>query len=387
MKTELNSVDVRFIARELDFLLKSARVDKIYQTGGRELKVRFKTRDGMRELIAAPSFLCLTNYVRESPESPSSFAMQLRKHLGGSFVKEVRQQGFDRIIEFKLSRGEAEYTFIAELFSKGNFFLCDSSLKILGLLEWQKWRDRVLGVNQIYSPPPKTPNPFEIDPQKFRLVLSQSDKNIVRTMASNIGLSGFYAEEACLESGLNKAVDAKSLAESDVDSLYKTIENFRRKVDSETAEYTSHIVLNEQNEPIDVLPFESLAYKNNSKRFYSSFNEAVDEYFSKIEKNTDDGKAEEAFKKELEKLEQVKKQQEETIKRLEIETQEYKRIGDLIYQNYALIENISKDVRDARKKGLTDEEITDRIKTGKEKGVKEANHIKKIKGSELTLDI
>ena len=63
-----------------------------------------------------------------NPEAPSAFTMFLRKHLKGGHVERVSQQGWDRVIEFKILRREGSrifsYQLIAELVGmRGNLHL------------------------------------------------------------------------------------------------------------------------------------------------------------------------------------------------------------------------------------------------------------------------
>ena len=75
-------------------------------------------------------------------------------------------------------------------------------MRILGLLEWQKWRHRVLGVGKVYEYPPAGVNVFEIDESGFRSLFSGCESSVVSVLASVLGLGGFIAEEICLMAGV-----------------------------------------------------------------------------------------------------------------------------------------------------------------------------------------
>ena len=206
MKTQLTSVDIHILARELNNTLNSSRIDKAYQLGKKELKLKVHVSGlGSLELIIAPGYVCTTQFPREVPRDPSSFAMQLRKNLKGAFIREVRQHNFDRIVEFLIEKRDEKFTLICEFFSRGNVILCDGCGKIIGLIEWQRWKDRKLGVGQVYDYPPGTKNPLEIDSSLFREILCSSKKKLVVMLATGLGLPGIYAEEVCLISGIDNA--------------------------------------------------------------------------------------------------------------------------------------------------------------------------------------
>ncbi|HEX55027.1 MAG TPA: fibronectin-binding domain-containing protein, partial [Candidatus Altiarchaeales archaeon] len=202
MKEGLSSIDIGILAREFDQELKSGRIERIYQISERELKIRVYVRNkGSLDLIITPRYVCITKYERKAPRVASSFAMQLRKYLNGAFIKSVSQHKFDRIIEFELEKKDTRFFLVAELFSRGNVILCDSNRRIIGLLEWQKWSDRKLGVSNEYKYPPEVLNPLEIEFDKFKRILKNSERSIVATLARDLGLGGIFAEEICINSG------------------------------------------------------------------------------------------------------------------------------------------------------------------------------------------
>jgi len=141
MKKQLTSFDLYVLAGELNDMLENARVNKTYQIAERGLKIKLHTSGGSRDLIITPDYVCVSKYSRSVPMQPTSFAMQLRKHLEGGFIRKISMHEFDRIIEFEIEKA-SRWTLISELFGKGNVILCDSQRRIAGLLESRKWKDR-----------------------------------------------------------------------------------------------------------------------------------------------------------------------------------------------------------------------------------------------------
>lgn len=379
MKSDLSSVDVRVLSRELDSLLKSARIDKIYQTGPRELKIGVHTKDsGSKDLVVAPNFLCLSSYKRPSPEKPSSFAMKLRKHLKGGFIREVRQHEFDRIVEVKIEHSNETYTLVIELFSKGNVILCSTDKTILDLMEWQKWRDRLLGVRQKYEYPPNKGNPLKLSHEAFdTLVSDASQREVVKVLASDLGLGGFYAEELCLKTGLDKNTPCSELGEIDRGNVYESVTGLLNRINS--GELNPRVVYGKEGEPVDVIPLDSLQYRDYGTKEFSSFNDAVDEYFSRLESESIADDAGDRIKKKLEKLEHMREKQSEALEKLEKRSVEYKRVGDFLYQNMQSMEELTNFIKSARAKGLSDDQILNEIKSD--------TRVKKIEGYKLVLDI
>jgi predicted ribosome quality control (RQC) complex YloA/Tae2 family protein len=166
VKSELSSVDLRVLVKELRPRLIGMRLDKAYQVGRKELVLKLFGR-GSADFVVAPNFMCVSSYKRPAPKTPSSFSMQLRKHLSAAFIRDVVQHGFDRIVEVHFDG----HILVLELFSRGNVIFCDKQMKILGLLEWQRWKDRMLGVGKTYEYPPSVVDPFVVDEEGFRQMM------------------------------------------------------------------------------------------------------------------------------------------------------------------------------------------------------------------------
>jgi len=359
MKKQLNSADIFFLASELNAMLSSSRIDKAYQLGEKELKLKIYAQGaGSLDLILAPDYICVSRFPRKAPETPSSFAMQLRKHLGGAYIQEIRQHGFDRIIEILLEKEGKKYTLLSELFSRGNIMLCNEEGKILGLMEWQKWKDRKLGVGQKYEYPPTAKNPFTLDFPGLRSIVSSSEKKLVSVLATEAGLGGTYAEEVCRLSGIDKDRPAKDLSNSEMDALFDSFSAVRQRIrDGPTQPSIVYL----DGKHLDVAPLDLTVYGEYEKKVFPTFNEAVDEYFSKEEFSSEQNDKEKKYLKELAKLEDIESKQRGLIERFEKEGVDFQVDGDLIYQKYTTIEQIINIVKDARSKGFSWEDISGKL--------------------------
>ncbi len=368
MKSELSSLDVSVLVDELNDLLRGSRVRNVYQTGDKELKIKFFiSGKGNMDLIIAPNYLCVSSYSRLPPQEPTSFAMQLRKYLKGSFLEEVRQHGFDRIMEFLFRGKEGCFLLIVELFSSGNVILSSMDGKIVGVLEWQRWRHRRLGVGREYRYPPGGVNPLEIDRESLGDMLAGSNKNIVSALASELNLGGLVAEEICLRSSVNKDVEASSLSVDEINRLHNSISEVRQEMSMDDVKPV--LVLDPEGNPINALPFPFRKYDDSRVKLMDSFNQAVDELFSQREIEKLRSRMDKRFQEKKEKLERIRASQEETIEGMERESVEMKRIGDLIYQNMPGIEQLIKAVNDARDRGYSWDEINKKLSGRKINGL------------------
>jgi predicted ribosome quality control (RQC) complex YloA/Tae2 family protein len=369
MKTALTSVDVYFLARDLYEELDSSRIEKVYQISERELKIRiYSHKGGSNELIIAPNYVCITGYGRDVPEQPSSFAMQLRKHLKGSFIRSVKQHGFDRILEFEVEKKDAKYILIAELFSKGNVILCDSERRIRGLLEWQKWRDRKLGVGQIYEYPPASRNPLELNFQNFQDILGGSGKSLVATLATDLSWGGTYAEEICLNSKIDKNRAANDLDDDEIRILFTALGRLTGIIKRGVTEPS--IILDEHGRYLDIIPFQLDIYEKFKGKKFGTLNEAIDNYFIESEFREGKKECEERIQEKLDRIRKIALEQEKTVAELEKKSDEYKKIGDLIYQNFQALDQISKGIGEERIMGADWSEIGKKFIDEKSKGLK-----------------
>jgi predicted ribosome quality control (RQC) complex YloA/Tae2 family protein len=258
------------------------------------------------------------------------------------------------------------------MFSKGNIILCDKERKIVGLLEWQKWRDRKLGVGLVYEYPPRTVNPITLTGEDISRMLDESQRDLVRTLAS-CGLPGLYAEEVCARAGADKNASAAGLGALKarvVDSFISLVEEVRGGKSS------SKIILGDGN-PVDVVPLDLRAHADSHSKPYSSFNEAVDEYFSSAEFDARKKASESEHAREKGKLEKRLSEQEKALERARGEVYEYRRIGDLLFSRKHEIEALVSEIKLQRKKGASDNEILAQLtKTGL---------VKDLNKTELTL--
>jgi len=334
-KTQLSSLDLGFLVRELAEGLKGARIDKVYQIGERDLRINLRG-DEKKELVVTPSYICLTRFEHEAPEKPSNLAMILRKHLDGSVITSFEQHGFDRIVEMTV---EGRGKLIIELFSRGNVIFVDENGIIETIMEGQTWKDRTLRVGEQYVYPPETPNVRDMSVNEFAVKLADN-KEIVKTLASNLGLGATYANEVLARAG----VDPNSRAERGVvDKVYAALkEMLESKIDAQ-------IVFD--GTEIDVVPFDMVIYKDQEKVRKASFNEAADEYFTQMRTEGEKGEATKDYSEEISRIERVIEKQKATVEEMRKGVGEFKEIGDRVYASFQEIESILSGIRAAKKEG------------------------------------
>ncbi len=332
MKVSMSSADIKACVTELQELVDS-RVEKVYHHIPDE--IRFKLRGAGRKdlVVEAGRRIHLTKFPREAPRLPSSFAMLLRKHLEGFRLESVEQHDFDRVVilTFKGWKGgeEKRYRVVAELFSKGNVILCRDDFEIVMPLKHGIFKSG----DKYEFPEPKL-TPFDLSTEKLReLFESERKRDVVRVLAMN-GLGGLYAEEVCLRARIEKNKKASELSDEEVERIVRAIEEVFDSIVK--GDFKPHVVLKD-GKYVDVLPVELQYYAEYEKKYFNTFNEALDEYYTElVVKECESGEKEEkvnALSKRLEK-------QLEKLREFESEFERLRKTGDYIYENWSRVEAI-----------------------------------------------
>lgn len=359
MKQEMSSVDVAALVTELRPRLIDAKIMKIYQHSPDELRIGLHIfKEGRTNLvIEAGRRLHLTSYPEEAQKIPQSFPMLLRKHLTGGRITRMSQYDFDRIIELNFQRGEDTTILLIELFSRGNIILLNAERKIILPLKSISFRDRKVVRGEVYELPQAQLSPVTATPGELTEIFTHSDADVVRTIATRMNMGGQYAEEVCARAGIDKNAPAKL---ADVPLLHKAMQEVFKPLGGELK---PHIVLKD-GKPVDVLPFELSSYETNEKKYFSTFNDALDDYFSaSIEKKEKDVKdAKEIKSKKTGLYEYRLQKQMQALDKFREDEGKLVRRGELIYSHYQTVDGILNAIKTALEKGYTWDDIKNILK-------------------------
>jgi len=328
MKESITSLDLLFLTRELKEKLVGGKIQGIKQMDRTFVFEIYKQERFFLKLIL-PKMIYITKTSQQSSLQPLSFCMQLRKHLMGKTISDVNQYEFDRIVEVETDG----YRIIFELFSTGNLILTDSSGLIIGILEQQEWKDRILKVKSIYKHPPSNINPFKHDFFEFQKILQKIDKETVKTLAVDFGLGGTYAEEFCKKIEIDKNKKINQLTQQETDKLFRMFEQMKSL-------NAKPFVAIQEKQAVDVAPFEMLTYINYEKVEFNSFLEAVEAYFEGLEKVLKERKETQSTAKEEKRVENIQEKQMIRLKALQEEEQKSRKAGQLLYDHYQIFEEI-----------------------------------------------
>ena len=362
---EFSNFDVFTIAKELDSVLISGTIQNIYEIE-KLLLIKIKTNLGKKNLIIKnDSRINLTDYDYPIPKYPSQYISSLRKLLKNRRILKISQHQFDRIIIIELSDKEDEsWRFVIELFNKGNFLLLDEKNNIKIAKKYKKFKERdILAQKEYKFPKTLGKNFLTLNKEDFKDLFKNSEVEIVRDLSRNIHISGLYSEEICYRGKIDKNLFGKNLSDEEYQNLYDSFKNLRNQL--LFGKINAHIVFDQKGNQISVLPFELEILRDYDKKYFASFNEAVDEFFSKIDSETLKVPKDQKIDEQIKSQEKILKNQKDYLEELKKKKKKYYKIGDLIYANLNSLEKLYSVILKAKEKGFHWEEIDKKLQTAK----------------------
>lgn len=337
MKWSLSGLDFIAVTRELQVLVGS-RIDKIYQPERNEIVISTSSKESgkMRLHVGLSGWIWISTTQADMPPTPSSFAMQLRKHLSNAVINGVSQHGLDRIIEISMKKQE-ELRLILEIFGDGNVVLV-SEEKIVTALRARKWKHREIKPNVQYSHPPTVFDPRSVSEDRLIDLIRTSKADIVRTLATRLNLGGGYAEEVCLRASIDKGMSAKDIGDADLDRLKAEIHGLIN--DFETG--GSFHISCENGKPVDISPIGLKLDENRETKSYDTFSEAIADFYAGMPK-MEPGEAK--LNDEKERLERTLSGQQEAIRTFQEEIDRAQKLAEHIFANFGLVSAVLDKVR------------------------------------------
>lgn len=167
---------IRRLVRELNTFLIGGKINRISQVNKDELTFIIYTGKTTVKLIisanASNARVCLSTTEKEPAPVAPNFCMLLRKHLQGAEILEVRQYGFERIVEIDLhcvtDFSDSVRTLRCELMGKYSNVILTENGVILGALkttalENEAHRVLLTGAKYLYPAPQEKLSPFDKD--------------------------------------------------------------------------------------------------------------------------------------------------------------------------------------------------------------------------------
>ena len=336
-----DGVVTKAVTEELRNLLTNGRIIKIYQPTSTEILITFRNKRKNIVLIISihPTYarLHITEQEFKNPKEPPMFCMVLRKHLTGSILEKIEQNGLERMITFKLKVrdeiGDLSYKYlVVELMGKhSNVILLDEhKKKVLDSLKhvpsFQN-RYRTILPGSEYKLPPKQfkQNPLCIDGNDFIKVLDFNSGKIDHQIVNAFfGISPLLSKEIVHRAFLGSEDDYKQA--------------FLEMQNTIIEKKYSPTIYFEKKEMFHVIPITFIKAKK-KQTFYTT-NEMLDHYYSgkaerdRVKQQTKD--LQRFLKNELKKNERKQLIHERTIKKSN-KASTYQKFGELITAHMHLI--------------------------------------------------
>jgi len=371
---EFTSFDVAAVVRELKETILDFHVSNVYQLDSKTLLLKLHKPDkpAFGLVLESSRRLHLTSYIVEKPTVPPAFCMALRKYLRNAILANVEQYEFERVVVFFFKTKIGEFKLILELFGEGNIILVDEKGKIVQALTYKRMRDRNILRSETFAfAPSGGKNPLKISKEDLLKELkSFGDVEVVRALTRLLSIGGIHSEEVLLRAGIDKTKSCSTLNEAAINSIYANLQILLSKVLTDKLEPC--IVQDESGKFVDVVPFRLKCYEGFSCKFFSSFNEALDEFYIQIafiEKASVNLEVDK-LKREAERFKRMLESQERALAEAKAEALKNKQIGDIIYAHIGELQVLLDKLWNAKKSGKDWNTIVSEILAEKRSGIK-----------------
>lgn len=233
MRSAMSGFDLRRICMELQSFV-GAYCKKIYQPHHEQLVLRLNPKELLQQdlVIVRGKRVYLSSRDRPMPMSPPPFAMLLRKHLRNARLVEVVQHGFDRILRLSFDTKLGPRHLVVECFRDGNAILCDENYIIIQPLTHAKYSGRILKRGEEYRFPPEAIDPHNLGAAELLQIFSNSDADIVRTLASKANLGGPLATAVVAQTKIGPQTIANTLGEDNIQIISDSLADLLHKLAS-----------------------------------------------------------------------------------------------------------------------------------------------------------
>ncbi|ETV91316.1 hypothetical protein H310_14136 [Aphanomyces invadans] len=429
MKTRMAIDDISAMVGSIQKNVVNMRVTNIYDAEVNKTYILKLASPGLPKvflLLQSGIRFHTTAYARETASAlPLQFTMKLRKHLRGKRLASVVQCASDRVIDFCFGDGDQRHHLILELYAAGNIILTDHAYTILSLLRTHAYDDQVkVAVKQQYP----IDNAMVVGNvaggenlfsnggdlilfiQQYMQDLASKEKSkkqyslkqILMSKESGYGNFGPTIVEHCMvEAGIAPSLKIKTvtshvhvpLTEADAQGLVDSLKSAPSLLEelstnqviihgdqSDDTDTSRHgfIVLNENGHFDEFTPYLYAQHRGKPVQEFHTFDQAVDEYFSKIEAQAAEAEKKQAAQVAETKLDKLKKHQQEQMEAFRKTQEVAVAQAMLVEQNQQDIENVLLVIRSALASGMDWSDLEDLIKQEQHNGNPVATLIHKL---------
>ncbi len=383
-KKVMSSFDISAIVTELRGLIVGKFVDNIYQLD--EQTFLFKFRPGNQSLIIeVGKRLHLTNYSLSIPESPTQFCMALRKHLRDGRTIDITQYGFERIVVIQIESSGSKFQLVVEIFSRGNLILVGEDQKIVLALRFARMRDRdIVRGGEFVHAPSSGLNPLEVNRSDLDSLKDSEPMPVVKKLTKLLAIGGLYAQEILHRAKVDGTTLTNRLTDEQLDSICEAIRSLVSDLQHHTA---PQILVDQAGSFLTVQPFPLRIYEGIQATGYSTFNQAADEYFSKLAHGLEQSEEEKKREQEKGKLSRILDMQMKEEETLQQEIGRFTKIGEDMKRHIQEIGALVKLIQSARSRDENFSEISRSMNESAKKEVSREVHFKGLNPKNRTFTV
>ena len=374
----MTASDIYVMLREAKVIATGRWILNIYQLNGTLVfKLSDESPNKIWLLIEPGRRMHLTSHTYEREAKLRAFCKTLRKHLRNHKIVDIEQHEFDRVVYLRAGPPEKQFTLVVELFGGGNAVLLDPMNRIVSAMTYRRMRDRDIVRGAPFEfPPLRATDPRKVSIQKLKEIIASSDRALVPTLVRGLNMSGATAEEVISKTQINPELPAPQLNSEQKQELQQALQFHFQTLAS--GPLSPQVLLNDEEEPVQVLPLGSSRFPNFQRLEFATFNEALDYFYSTYHEEQTVDEIDETYQKQLTKLQRLLEQQLEHIETMQNRAMKSRSAANSIYQNLALLEELVTTIKNARQQGMSWDEISDRLEKGKSKELPAAKLLEAI---------
>ncbi len=353
-KASMSNFDLFFLIPELKDRIVGKVIDNVYQISDDTFVI--KMRPGNVELLLQPGRrIHITNYAIKKPKEPTPLCMALRRRLVDSRVSNIEQVGFERIVEIEIERGQEALRLYVELLKRGNLVLVKDG-KISLAWKYARMKDRSIVPNAEFNLPPRGGlDPRYLTPEQLSC-LGRMGGPLWRSLMGALGINRLYASELALRAGLSPDADCSRLSPSDFERIGNAAVSLLSEGPSPV------VVLDRSGDLLDATPLKLKFYEGLQVKEYSSFNDALDDFFMATERKREEVLLKEAHSKQLERMERILRAQREELERISKMIGPLRGAADAIYSRMNEVKWIAHSFFSSLEGGKSEEEALESAK-------------------------
>lgn len=384
----MSSFDVAALIFEFNQAIKGARIDNIYQVNRSTLllKLHQRSQPPVYLLAEAGKRIHVTSYAVKRPAKPTSFCMVLRKYLKNGRITEFHQREFERTVVIHVSTRDGEFQLVLELFGDGNIILVNPENRVLQARFYREMKDRTVRRGEPFQhAPPSGKNPSRLTLQEFEEIKGFGKLEVVRALTKFLSIGGLYAEEVLLRAKVDKNKPCEDLTKQEIQEVFSQIRQMVLAVVE--GEIEPQIIYTDGEGWFDVTPVPLKIYADAKRKPYGTFNEAVDEFYTKTGLKTEVAEVTKETDQDLAKQQRILQRQQKALGELKEKIKENKKIGDAIYMHLNELQFLLQRVMSEKRGGKTWREIALALEKEREAGQSPAVYFQSLDPKMLILNV